>query len=157
MLAFLARFLPDRRRLTLEAWSVDDTAAQITLHVTSTPPSVICPGCHVRTCRIHSRYARTLADLPWGTYHVRLQVQVRKFFCDNPTCPRQIFTERLPTVAVPWARRTTRLTQLLTAFGVALSGETGARLVARRGLRSSPATLLRLVQAAPAPDTSPRH
>jgi transposase len=136
---------------------VDDTAAQFTLHVISTPPSAPCPLCHVRTSRIHSRYVRTVADLPWGAYHVCLQLRVRKFFCDNMTCPRQIFTERLPTVAVPWARQTTRLTQLLLAFGVALGGAAGARLVARLGLRPSPATLLRLVQAAPGPDSSAVH
>jgi transposase len=85
---------------------------------------------------------------------VRVQLRVRKFFCDHPACPRQIFTERLPTVAAPWARRTTRLAQLLLAFGMTLGGEAGARLVARLGLRTSPDTLLRLVQTAPAPDAS---
>jgi transposase len=133
---------------------VDDAAAHLTLHVTSTSLSVPCPLCHAWTSRIHSRYARTVVDLPWGAYHVRLQLRVRKFFCDNMTCPRQIFTERLPTVAPPWARQTTRLTQLLIACGVALGGEAGARLVARLGLRPSPATLLRLVQAAPPPEAS---
>jgi DNA-binding NarL/FixJ family response regulator len=54
-------------------------------------------------------------------------------------------------VAAPWARRTLRLAQLLLAYGLALGGEAGARLVARLGLRTSPDTLLRLVQAAPAP------
>jgi len=85
---------------------------------------------------------------------VRVQLRVRTFFCDHPTCPRQIFTERLPTVAAPWARRTTRLSQLLSAFGVALGGEAGARLVARVRLHISPTTLLRLIRAAPGPDAS---
>jgi transposase len=79
---------------------------------------------------------------------------VRKFFCDHPACPRQIFTERLSTVAASWARRTRRLAQLLLAYGLALGGEAGARLVARLGLRTSPDTLLRLVQAAPTPDAA---
>ena len=152
VLALLARFLPDKTTLALEAWHVDDAAAEITLEVTSTQACVPCPLCHVLTPRVHSRYSRTLADLPWGAYAVRLQLRVRKFFCDNPMCPRQIFTERLLTVAAPWARRTRRLTQLLLAFGLALGGEAGARLVARLGLRLRPDTLLRLVQAAPVPD-----
>src|SRR5438094_4817215 len=157
VLAFLARFLPDKTTLSLEAWHVDDAAAEITLHVTAAQASVPCPLCHVQTVRVHSRYARTLADLPWSTYAVRLQLRVRKFFCDHPTCPRQIFTERLPTVAAPWARRTLRLAQLLLAYGIALGGAAGARLVARLGRRSSPDTLVRLVRAAPAPDVPTLH
>jgi transposase len=141
--------------LALEAWHVDDAAAAITLHVTSTQAYVPCPLCHVQTPRVHSRYTRTLTDLPWGAYAVRVQLRVRKFFCDHPACPRQIFTERVPTVATPWARRTRRLAQLLLTFGMALGGEAGARLVARLGLRASPDTLLRLVQVAPPPNASP--
>src|SRR5262249_32565157 len=95
--------------------------------VTSTQACVPCPLCHVQTSRVHSRYTRTLADLPWGAYVVRLQLRVRKFFCGHPACPRQIFTERLPTVAAPWARRTGRPAQLLLAYGLALGGGSGAR------------------------------
>src|SRR4029453_14326573 len=66
VLALLARFLPDRTTLALEAWHVDDAAAEITLDVTSTQACVPCPLCHVLTPRVHSRYSRSLADLPWG-------------------------------------------------------------------------------------------
>jgi transposase len=151
VLALFARFLPERTTLDLEAWHVDDAAAEITLHVTSTQACGLCPLCHIQTPRVHSRYTRTLADLPWGTYAVRLQLRVRKFFCDNPTCPRQIFTERLPAVAAPWARRTLRLAQRLLACGLALGGQAGARLAGRCQWRTSPDTVLRLVRAAPAP------
>jgi transposase len=85
---------------------------------------------------------------------VRVQLRARKFFCDHPACPRQIFTERLPPVAAPGARRTLRLAQLLLAYGIALGGEAGARLVARLGLRTSADLLLRLVQTAPTPDAA---
>jgi transposase len=137
--------------LSLQGWHLDETAAQLTLQVTATRTRVRCPLCHTSTPRVHSRYRRILADLPWGPYTVRLHLRVRKFFCDQPTCPRQIFTERLPTVAVPWARRTLRLAQRLRACGLALGGEMGARLGYRLGLHTSPATLLRLVQGAPTP------
>ena len=137
--------------LALEAWDINDAAAEVTFHVTSTQARVPCPLCHVQTSRVHSRYTRTLADLPWGAYAVRIQLRVRKFFCDNPACPRQIFTERLPTVAAPWARRTLRLAQCLLACGIALGGQAGARLATRGQWRTSPDTLLRLVRAAPAP------
>ena len=80
ILALLARVLPDTTTLSLAAWHVDDTAAEIMLRVTSTPTSVSCPLCYVQTPRVHSRYTRTLTDLPWGAYAVDLQLCVRKFF-----------------------------------------------------------------------------
>ena len=98
ILALLARFLPDRTALSLEAWHVDDGAAQITLEVTATHARVPCPLCHVQTTRVHSRYPRTMADLPWGAYAVRLQLRVRKFFCDNPACPAKFLRNACP----PW-------------------------------------------------------
>ena len=57
-----------------------------------------------------------LADLPWAHYRVRLQLRVRKGFCRNRHCPRPIFTERLPTVVAPWARRTLRLAHRFAAL-----------------------------------------
>ena len=65
---------------------------------------------------------------------VRLEVHTRRFFCLNLTCPRQIFTERLPNVVAPYARRTNRLTDVLTLIGFALGGEAGKRLVDGMGL-----------------------
>lgn len=36
-----------------------------------------------------------LRDLPVAEHPVRLRLQVRRFHCATPTCPRQTFTERL--------------------------------------------------------------
>jgi transposase len=121
----LACLLPDATTLRLAACHVDTTSAQITLLVHSTQASVPCPLCAIPARRIHSRYERTLADLPWAEYHVRLQLRVRKWFCRNRRCHRRICTERLPTVAAPWARCTLRLAQRLMALGVALAGVYG--------------------------------
>jgi transposase len=98
--------------------------------------------------RLHSHYERTLADLPWGDWRVKLGLGVRKLFCDNPHCTRQIFTERLAGVVAPWARKTARLCQRLTAIGVMLGGSAGARLVSRLGMPAARNTLLRLIRAA---------
>src|SRR5262244_1528294 len=116
----LTRLLPDATALRLEACDVDDTMAQITLRVQSTQTNASCPLCATPARRIHSDYERTLADLPWAAYRVRLQLRVRKWFCRNRSCHRRVFTERLRTVAAPWARRTLRLAQRLIALGRAL-------------------------------------
>ena len=147
----LACLFPDPTTLCLAACYVDATAAQLTLLVRSTQPSVPCPLCATPARRIHSQYTRTLADLPWADYHVRLQLRVRKWFCRNRTCRRRIFTERLPTVAAPWARRTLRLAQRFVALGVALGGKAGVRLSHQWGLAVSRNTLLRLLRRLPVP------
>ena len=144
--------LPDATLLHLEACEVDETAAQITLRVQSTQISAPCPLCATLARRIHSDYGRTLADLPWAQYRVYLQLRVRKWFCRNRSCPRRIFTERLPTVAAPWARRTLRLAQRLIALGVALGGKAGVRLGHAWDVRVSRNTLLRLLRRQPEPE-----
>src|SRR3954451_12559994 len=101
--------------------------------------------------RVHSRYERTLADLPWGAYAVSIRLKIRRLFCDNGCCKRHIFAERVPSVVAPWARKTIRLTGRLTAMGLALGGAAGARLGRRLGLTTSRNTLLRLVRRAPLP------
>ena len=144
--------LPDATLLRLEACEVDDTAAQITLHIRSMPTSVPCPLCTTPARRIHSHYERTLADLPWAQYRVCLQLRVRKWFCRNRACRRRIFTERLPTIAASWARRTLRLAQRLVALGIALGGQAGVHLGRAWDLRVSRNTLLRLLRQQPEPD-----
>jgi transposase len=137
--------------LRLEACAIDDTTAQITLAVRSTQAIALCPLCTTLAQRIHSHYERILADLPWAQYRVRLQLRVRKWFCPNPQCVRRIFTERLPTVAAPWARRTLRLAQRLVALGVALGGTAGVRLGHAWALAVSRNTLLRGLRRLPLP------
>jgi transposase len=147
----LARLLPDATTLRLEACEVDDITAQITLRVHSTQAAAPCPLCAMPAQRSHSSYERTLADLPWAEYRVRLQLRVRKWFCRNRHCRRRIFTERLPAVVAPWARRTLRLAQHLVDLGVALGGKAGVRLGQRWSLAVSRNTLLRLLRRLPVP------
>lgn len=147
----LSAFLPDATALHLEACEVDAPTTQITLRVRATQTSAPCPLCATPARRIHSDYERTLADLPWAQYRVRLQLRVRKWFCRNRSCPRRIFTERLSTIAAPWARRTLRLAQRLIALGVALGGKAGARLGQAWDVRVSRNTLLRLLRRLPVP------
>jgi transposase len=76
--------------------------AQNTLHVLSRSPTLACPVWAKVAPRVPSRYKRTRADLPWGTWRITWPLRVRKLCYDDQACPRQIFTERLPEVAAPW-------------------------------------------------------
>lgn len=65
--------------------------------------------------------------------------------------------ERLPELVAVSAQRTVRLTRLLQAFSLALSGEAGARLLATVGAPTSADTLLRLVKLSQLPVVKTRH
>ena len=148
MVAATARLIPPSLRV--EALLVADDA--ITIRVTAEAVAARCPLCGEAAGRVHSRVTRTLADVPWAGVVVRLWVQIRKFFCDNPACPRRIFSERLAGIAQVSARRTERQRAALLRIAVANGGEAGARLAAELGYRVSPDTLLRLLRAAPEDD-----
>ena len=67
----------------------------IFLSISSTNPASMCPLCGTPSVRIHSHYQRHPGDLPLAGYGVCLNMNVRKFFCDNDDCERMIFAERL--------------------------------------------------------------
>ena len=67
---------------------------------------------------------------------------------------RQTFTERLPGVLKPFARRTNRLTDKLCGLGQALGGEAGSRRAADLAMPISPDTLLRLVRHSDLPSSA---
>jgi transposase len=136
--------LPDTSCLQLVRLEADEQSLIVIVAITSS--GALCPLCQCRSESIHSRYTRVVADLPWAGWAVRLKLHVRRFFCRNQECKGRIFTERLPSVVAPYARRTTRLTNLLTLIGFALGGEAGNVLIERMGLEASPETLLRLVR-----------
>src|SRR5262245_52088600 len=93
---------------------------RVTIRAVSEAPDVRCPLCGEPSERVHSRYERTLADLPGARCAVRLQVRVRRFVCANPACPRTIFAERLAGIAPACTRRTDRQRARLTDVALAL-------------------------------------
>lgn len=110
----------------------------------------ICPRCNHTSRRVHSRYTRTLADLPWAGIPVQIRIKVRRFFCDGSECEQTIFSERL-TVAGPWARRTRRLGTILGRIGVVVGASSGSKLCKILGMPCGIDTLLNLVRRLPLP------
>lgn len=56
----------------------------------------VCPCCAGRSSRVHSRYQRTIADLPWNGVPVEILLRARKFFCDQEQCSRRILQNSCP-------------------------------------------------------------
>jgi transposase len=146
--------LPPSLQVAVVALSGRDEGG-VTVALASNRPAVACPACGSSSQRVHSRYRRTLADLPWQGLTVQLELAVRRFFCESAACPRRTFAEQFPGLAAVRGRRSDRLTTLFSAVGLALGGEPGARLVGDLGLETSPDTLLRLVRALSAPAATP--
>ncbi len=133
-------------QLHVEEISFDEDL--VTIYASAANPVAECPVCKQPSRRVHGYYSRTLADLPWSGTPVRLRVRVRKFFCDEPSCERRIFAERLDDVARPFARGTDRRREALEWIAFALGGEAGARLARELGMLVSPDTLLNRIRAA---------
>jgi len=127
----VVQVLPTPERVTILTHPLSATAA--------------CPDCGTMSSRLHSRYQRTLGDLPWQGRAVVLRVQARRFRCPHPACPRQTFAERLGDAAAAWVRRTGRLGALQHHLGQALGGRAGARLAERLSMPTSPDTLRRML------------
>jgi transposase len=144
--------LPDPAQLQLI--TLLTTAQGITAVVEAKASAVPCPLCGHMATRRHSRYTRSVADVPWHGVSFRLQLHVRRFFCTCSDCPRHIFTERIPGVVAPYARRTQRLAAWVRAVGFALGGKGGARLLSALGIVASADTLVREVRRTRLPAAS---
>jgi transposase len=92
---------------------------------------------------VHSHYQRRPSDLPWEGLPVRIQLNVRRFFCDGADCGQRIFTERLPKTVERYARRTCRLNAVLVEMALALGGTAASRLARQLGILASDSTFLR--------------
>jgi len=132
--------LPSAPGVSVKGISSSGTA--IVIEMEAIAPRSCCPACKQYSSRVHSRYRRTLADLPWNRVSVYVRLSARKFFCDRPDCSKRIFAERVPELAERYSRRTLRLQGVLYILGYALGGEAGAALAKSLGIAVSPDTLL---------------
>ncbi len=135
--------------LELESLSVE--TGHVSICAGSGARRCICPVCGHGCSRIHSRYHRTVSDLPWHGIRVTFEIRARRFFCDEPSCERRIFCERLPEVAAR-ARKTDRLEEALLAIALELGGRAGARLALELGIVAARDALLKRIKGAPLPE-----
>lgn len=149
--ALVTSLLPGSESVALECITCDATGIHITL--ATTQPTAACPVCQTTATRVHSRYTRTLADLPWADLPVTITLAVRRFRCLQDACPRRLFTERLPTLVAPYARRTQRLTAFYTDLVLTCGATPGVTLGGSHGWIVSDETLLRLLCMLPIPAT----
>lgn len=110
-----------------------------------------CPECKKYSYSVHDRYERRITDLPVFQYHSIMLLTVRKSRCHNDKCQRKVFTEQNDNI-LPYARRTERVTRLLS--GIAIDMPTGSGHVLSEGLqiKVSRSALTRLAHQQPLPN-----
>ena len=93
---------------------------RIFIKLLSSKRSAYCPRCGFRSRSMQSMYSRTLLDLPMLNYSVALQIQAKRFWCKQRSCPQRIFSATLNSLADKYARSTKRRDDVLTTLGVFL-------------------------------------
>ena len=131
--------------------SVEQVGDLVTFRVRAKASGAACPGCRRRSSRVHARYQRRLADLPLGGRQVQIIAHVRRFKCASPRCAQSTFSEQIPGLTTPFARRTPPLTDALADVALALAGRPGSRLAAKLAMPCCRDVLIRLIRAQPVP------
>jgi transposase len=124
----------------------------VTFRVRARAGSAACSGCGGRSSRVHARYQRELSDLPVGGLPSRVIATIRRFKCLSPRCAQATFSEQIPGLTAPFARRTPLLTKALVKVALSVAGRAGSRLAAGLAMPCCRDVLIRLIRAQPLPD-----
>ena len=79
--------------LIVERQSVADGVVEVSGRVAGAVG--LCPDCGTLSSSCHSRYVRTLSDLPISGAVVKLRLSVSRFRCKQGSCRRKTFSEAL--------------------------------------------------------------
>jgi transposase len=101
---------------------------------------------------IHSKYQRSLKDIPCFAHKTLLQLTLHKFYCRNSQCPQKIFTERFNEAIAPYKRMTNRLSELISSLVLQLSGRCAECFCRLLHIEISDTTLARMLHQKPLPE-----
>ncbi|TRB15810.1 transposase family protein [Rhizobium rhizogenes] len=87
------------------------------------PSSGTCPDCQHQSRSRHGWSYRNLQDLPVHGNEMTIRLQLSRWRCRYRQCKRQTFTDPVPAIASPYARRTTRVAETLRATFWAITGD----------------------------------
>jgi zinc-finger of transposase IS204/IS1001/IS1096/IS1165 len=145
----LRRYAAARTMKTSITWSpgaglnvvgVERREQALTVAVDSRQPT-FCPECGAQSQSRHSTYWRTLRDLSAQGAPVIVHARLGRWRCRNQQCDWLVFTERVPGLASPFARRTARLAGIVRLIGHSPGGRPSERLMNRLGMPVSDTTI----------------
>jgi transposase len=134
--------VPDKN---LEIISVTNDTDFIEVGIRSMRKKARCPYCGEWSMRIHSYYIRTVYDLPIQGKKVKLILNNRKYFCNNPDCPQTTFAEKFDFYQ-PKATKTNRLQKEILETALTQSSITASRYLRNHVANVGKSTLCNLLK-----------
>jgi len=125
---------------------VRTSSGKVLLKAVSYSNSAICPYCQTPSNKRHSVYVRKPRALPCADAEIQLVLSVQRYFCENPSCTRKTFAERIPETVEFYSRRTIDLEALLGIMAFEMSAETVGRICQGLRVSVSPDSVLRLIR-----------
>lgn len=117
----------------------------IIINICRTNKSADCPCCGKKSNSIHSRYIRTIKDLPIQENKVILKIQAKVFFCKNSKCSTTTFAEHFDFIE-EHSRMTTRLKNRIIDIAKGMSARASKPVVNKGIAEISDDTILRLIK-----------
>lgn len=106
---------------------------------------VKCKYCGTESHSVHSKYTRTISDLPIQNYQVKLIITVPKFFCTNEKCSHKTFAYPIP-FADKNSLRTNRLDDYIYQIGMKSSSLDAEKQISGSHVSVSNNTILRIIK-----------
>ncbi|MEU2118165.1 transposase family protein [Streptomyces sp. NPDC016459] len=124
----LVSLLPQLANVLGVSFEASDAVVVVQARTRSVDPAE-CTGCGQLSDWRHNRYARRLADVTLAGRPVRIDLSVRRLYCENVTCPKVTFAEQITGLTTRYQRRAPQLQRLVEDVGVVLAGRGGARML----------------------------
>jgi transposase len=104
-----------------------------------------CPECGRKTKKVHSKYIRTVQDLPIGDKKVYIEIISRNMICVNGNCSRKRFAESYEFVGTNGVK-TKRLEAEIVSVGMNMGSVAAADVLNRNTVKLCGRTVRNLIK-----------
>jgi len=119
--------------------------ATIIVRVESARNSAVCPYCATESEKVHSRYERSIYDLPICGKKTRIVIHRRKFFCMNAECSKKTYAEDFKFMQ-PRATKTGRLQDEILKVSLTQSSVSAAKYLRNSVTEVSKSTVCNMLR-----------
>jgi len=131
------------KNLRLKSWEIKGDT--IYINAFSDREDSVCPFCGQLSNKTHSKYIRTLQDLPIQGKKVVLILLNRKYFCNNPQCHHKTFSERFSFFSDK-AKMTKRLQEEIINLSINCSSITASHILKKNVAKVSKSTICNILK-----------